>query len=70
MSTVCRLTFDHQIQPTDYGLFSSKEKAMEFMKNNIFGSKPIVVDIDTPDYVKINGNYFGGDFIIKTELVR
>lgn len=70
MKTVFRLTYDHQIQPTDYGLFSSKKKAMEFLRNNIFGVVTVEIEIDTPEYVRINGKHFGGYFIVKSENIR
>ncbi|HBI00986.1 MAG TPA: hypothetical protein DDY18_05115 [Flavobacterium sp.] len=61
---VYHVTFNHQIEPGDYGLFSTKEKAEQFLKDH-FG-----VDITQAKNYSSNSWFYPGGYQIQEKAVK
>lgn len=61
---VYHVTFDHQIEPGDYGLFSTLEKAEAFLKNH-FG-----VDITQVKQYGTTSRFYPGGYHIEEKAVK
>lgn len=60
---VFELTLDHQMQPQNYGLFSSLAKAEEYLKETLH------VDIEKKSVYWGGGRVIYGDYVITRKVV-